>query len=152
MESRSHMSNSSHILNFAASKKIRNVHADTLLRSSYNPNMARRGIPKGPVIWFLREWMQASNVATQAQMSEKTGWSKAKMSQLYNFQQDINSEILLEAAQALNVRPYELLLHPDDAHAIRQMRKTALQLAADERSTFIPEPDFAGDSERRKAG
>lgn len=135
------MPNSSHILNFSAIAKIRNVHADTSLPSSYSANMARRGIPKVPVLWYLPEWMAASNIATQAEMMEKTGWSKAKMSQLYNAKQDFNSEVLTEAANALNARPYELLMPPEDAMAIRQLRQTALHIAADRHSTFVHEPD-----------
>lgn len=106
--------------------------------------MARRGIPKGPVIWFLPEWMRVADVQTQTEMMEKTGWSKAKMSQLYNGKQDINSQVLLEAALALNAKPFELLMPPADAMAIRQLRKTAIQIAADSRSTFIHEPGEDG--------
>ena len=113
--------------------------------------MARRGIPKGPVLWFLPEWMRAANIETQADMMEKTGWSKAKMSQLYNAKQDFNSEILAEAATALNARPYELLMPPEDAMAIRQMRRTALQIAADRRSTFVHDPDEVA-AEKQAAG
>ncbi|MGE6693323.1 helix-turn-helix domain-containing protein [Sphingobium limneticum] len=87
--------------------------------------------------------MAASNIATQADMMEKTGWSKAKMSQLYNAKQDFNSEVLTEAALALNARPYELLMPPEDAMAIRQLRQTALHIAADTHSTFIHGPDEA---------
>ncbi|MBA4092281.1 MAG: hypothetical protein C0494_17050 [Sphingobium sp.] len=83
--------------------------------------------------------MLAANVQTQAEMMDKTGWSKAKMSQLYNGKQDFNSVVLTEAAQALNAKPFELLMPPADAMAIRQLRKTAIQIAADSRSTFIHE-------------
>lgn len=102
--------------------------------------MARRGIPKVPVLWFLPEWMRAADISTQAEMMEKTGWSKAKMSQLYNGKQDFNSEVLADAARALNVRPFELLMPPEDAMAIRRMRQDALHIAADRRATFSPEP------------
>lgn len=137
------MPNSSHILNIGARAKIRDVLADSRLGSSYIENMARRGIPKVPVLWFLPEWMAAANIPTQAEMMEKTGWSKAKMSQLYNAKQDFNSEVLAEAAQALNARPYELLMPPEDAMAIRQFRRTALQIAADRRDTFLHEANEA---------
>lgn len=146
------MSNSSHIRNFSSSQKFRNVRADIQGQGLYNANMARRGIPKVPVLWFLPEWMTAADVQTQADMMEKTGWSKAKMSQLYNAKQDFNSQILSEAARALNVKPYELLMHPEDAMAIRRMRRDALQIAADRHLTFIHEPGEDADSRGQLTG
>ena len=114
--------------------------------------MARRGIPKGPVLWFLREWMRTQNVQKQTDMMDRTGWSKAKMSQLYNGMQDFNSEILQEAALALNIRPYELLMHPEEAMALRQMHANALTIAADRHAVFLSEPAEASQEPQRKAG
>lgn len=96
--------------------------------------------------------MRDQNVTTQAMMMEKTGWTKAKMSQLYNFKQDFNSEILSEASNALNIRPYELLMHPEDAHALRRVHGAAVHLASDRRAAFISEPEDASDGQRRKTG
>ncbi len=134
------MANSSHIPNFTASGKIQNVQADFSSACLYNANMARRGIPKGPVIWYLREWMASKDIVKQTQMMKRTGWSKAKMSQLYNAQQDFNSEILIEAANALHIHPYELLMHPDAANHLRTLQKTGLAIAADTKKGYLPPP------------
>lgn len=64
-------------------------------------------------------------------MMEKTGWSKATMSQLYNGKQDFNSKILKEAADALGVEPHELLMLPERAMAARRMRQAAAQIVHD---------------------
>jgi transcriptional regulator with XRE-family HTH domain len=96
--------------------------------------MARRGIPKGQVNWYLREWMDACNIkgrGAQTRMSELTGWSKATMSQLYNGEQDFSPKILREAAEALNVETYELLMHPDLAFALRRQREASLRIVQD---------------------
>lgn len=93
--------------------------------------MARRGIPKTPPLWYLREWMQAKGVTKQADMMKLAGWSKATMSQLYNGKQDFSPKILKEAAHALGVQPYELLMHPDQAMAMMRLRKDALRIVAD---------------------
>ena len=93
--------------------------------------MARRGIPKGPSTWYLREWMAAKNLkgrGAQAKMMALTGWSKATMSDLYNHRQDFSPKILKEAAAALEIEPYELLLPPERANAIRSMRQHALRV------------------------
>lgn len=121
----------SHIPNLDASSFVRTSRADSSRESSYHANMARRGIPKNPPAWYLPEWMRACGVETQAAMMEKTGWSKAKMSQLYTGKQDFNSEILRETAQALGVERHELLLPPEVAMAIRRLRQAAVQIVHD---------------------
>lgn len=90
--------------------------------------MARRGIPTGPITWYLREWMAAKGVTKQSEMMELTGWNKASMSLLYNHKQDYSPKILREAAEALQIEPYELLMHPDQAMALRRLRQDALRV------------------------
>ena len=89
--------------------------------------MARRGVPKEPVNWYLREWMQLLDVR-QAKMIELTGWSKATASQLYTGKQGYSPKIVEEAATALNLQPYELLMPPGQAMALRGLRKDALRI------------------------
>lgn len=76
---------------------------------------------------------------SQVEMMNRTGWSKAKMSQLYNDKQDFNSVVLQEAAVALNCAPHELLMHPDDAMRMRRM-VAGLQAAAETTLPFQAEP------------
>lgn len=101
--------------------------------------MARLGDKKGHVGWFLREWMNALGVR-QRDMIERAGWSKTTASLLYNGRQDYSPKLVEEAANALNIAPYELLLKPEDAMAIRRLRQSAVQIAADNVSRFIAEP------------
>ena len=93
--------------------------------------MARRGVPKGQVNWYLREWMAALGVAKQTEMMARTGWSKATMSQLYSGKQDYSPKIVNDAARALNVEPYELLMPPEMAFALRRQREDALRIVQD---------------------
>lgn len=90
--------------------------------------MARRGIPKGPITWYLREWMAARGVAKQSEMMELTGWSKATMSQLYNGKQDYSPKIIADAARALHCEPFELLMAPDRAMRMRRYKEAALEV------------------------
>ena len=95
--------------------------------------MARRGVPKAGVSWYLVEWMAARGLegrGAQSKMMELTGWSKATMSQLYNGTQDYSPKIIAEAAKALGVEEYELLMHPEKASALRQLRASAEQIVA----------------------
>ncbi len=101
---------------------------------SYYPNMA-----KAPQFdWYLKEWMGSLRVR-QADVMKLTGYSKATMSELTNGKQRFNRDILNEVARALGVRPFELLMHPDDAMAIRQVRDSAARLATERVPTDAPE-------------
>jgi transcriptional regulator with XRE-family HTH domain len=96
--------------------------------------MARRGIPKSQISWYLPEWMAARGLegrGAQTKMMKLTGWSKATMSQLFNGVQDFNPQILQEAADALKCETYELLMHPDRAMRLRRLREDALRIVED---------------------
>lgn len=122
---------SSHITNLNTSPLVRTCLADFPTRRRHSANMARRGIPKQPVNWFLREWMVVQGVKTQTAMMEKTGWSKATMSQLYNGNQGYSPKIIAEAAAALQIQEYELLMPPEQAMAYRRLKKDALRIVED---------------------
>lgn len=121
---------------------VRTSRNDFRRESSHNWNMARRGKPDG-INWYLREWMNMTfpqERGRQAKMSELTGWSKATTSQLYNNAQDYSPKIVKEAADALNAEPWELLMPPERAMAIRRIRASAEEIVTlahdvDERKT-----------------
>lgn len=70
-----------------------------------------------------------SGRGAQAKMMELTGWSKATMSQLYNGTQDYSPKVVNEAASALNVQPFELLMLPEKAMAFRKVQASAQEIA-----------------------
>lgn len=77
---------------------------------------------------------------SQADLCRETGFSKAKMSELVNGVSRYNRDVVNTLAKALHIRPHELLMHPDDAFAIRRMRESALTIAAENaRETEAPE-------------
>lgn len=117
----------SHMSNLCARGFDRTSGNDLESLVSHNRNMARRGIPTR-INWYLREWMDLLRV-NQAEMIRRTGWSKASASQLYNNKQDYSPKIVNEAAGALHVEPFELLMRPDRAMALRRQREAALALA-----------------------
>jgi hypothetical protein len=129
----------SHITNESAIRFVRTSYADTVERCSYIQNMIRRGVPKKTPAWYLREWMEEKGLTgrgAQVRMMELTGWSKATMSQLYNDQQDLNSELLRMAAKALEIEQHELLMPPAVAKAYREFEKSARQVAALDRKAM----------------
>lgn len=86
-----------------------------------------------------------SGRGAQAKMMERTGWSKATMSQLFNGTQDYSPAIVEAAAAALEVEPFELLLPPERAMALRDFKRAARVIAADP-------PIVANDEPMRDAG
>lgn len=103
----------------------------------------RRGTPKVEPVWYLREWLYATGHGGRgrnAWLEKETGWSKSTTSQLLNGQQDLDSRYIAEAAQALRIEKHELLMHPDSAMAMRQMRLSAEQIVRVERLEMGPEP------------
>lgn len=65
---------------------------------------------------------------TQADLVGKTGLNKTTMSHLVNAQQDYGPEIIRDIAAALNIAPYELLMDPEDAMNLRQLRQDAMRV------------------------
>ena len=80
----------------------------------------------------------------QRDMVERAGWSKTTASLLYNKKQDMNVELLLAAAAALNREPFELLLPPEEAFRIirhrQEVEQEALRLVAERRDNFTLQP------------
>lgn len=62
-----------------------------------------------------------------------------KTSELVNGKQRYNRDVVNEAAIALNLKPYELLMHPQDAMEIRQLHQS-IALAAERRSEYKAQP------------
>lgn len=108
---------------------------ESRVQSGYITPMPRKRPPRssaaGPAQpdWFLREWM-ASLQLRQADVMRLTDTPRATMSKAYNGETDYYRELLNRFAVALNIHPYELLMHPDDAMAIRRLRSSAFEIAS----------------------
>jgi len=78
--------------------------------------------------WFLKEWL-ASCRKKQADVVKDLDWNKAKISLMANGKQPYTRDEVNELSEYLNIRPHELLMHPDEAHAIRRLRDDMIRLA-----------------------
>jgi hypothetical protein len=93
--------------------------------------------------WYLKEWLAATDTS-QAELGRLTDYPKAKVSDLANGKQRYNRDILNDVAKALNIQPFELLMHPADAMAQRQMRAAAREIVR------VPYGGSAGDHPEEK--
>ena len=94
--------------------------------------MAKRPKPAAPPAvfdWHLQEWM-GSLGKIQADFVKELGWSKDKANKVWHGDQKYNRDILNEVSLWLNLRPYELLMAPDEAMALRRLRESAATIAA----------------------
>jgi transcriptional regulator with XRE-family HTH domain len=100
----------------------------------------KRASPRlGEPDWYLTEWMDSLHM-TQAELGRRTGWGKARCNEIYHGVTGYYRQILNEAAAALNIEPWELLMSPAEARALLRMRRDALTIAAEQRIPFTPAP------------
>lgn len=81
--------------------------------------------------WYLREWASFKN-KKQAGLSTELDIHKTTAHRLWTGQQPYRRDFLNMVARWLEIQPYELLMHPDEAIALRRLRETALQIAAED--------------------
>ena len=78
--------------------------------------------------WYLPEWLKQYG-KIQADLETDLEWNKSKASLMIRGKQRYHRDDVNQVAQYLNLQPYELLMHPADAMAIRQLRIDARKLA-----------------------
>lgn len=74
--------------------------------------------------WYFAEWTTHAGYK-QADAERALGWPRGKMSDLWNQKQRYTQETVDEVAAWLELQPYELLLPPPEALALRQLRAAA---------------------------
>jgi len=74
--------------------------------------------------WYLQDWMRHFG-KIQADLTKELGWDKSRANFLFHGKQPYKRERLNEVAAWLSVEPYELLMPPEKALAIRELYKTA---------------------------
>ena len=85
--------------------------------------------------WYLREWCTFLG-KIQADTQRELGWPRAKASDLWNGKQRYTQETVDQVSVWLGVEPFELLMPPSEALAIRQLRNAARAIV--DSSTALP--------------
>lgn len=100
--------------------------------------------------WYLADWLETLHVR-QADLSRLTDWDKRKTSFLVSGKQPYKREDVNDAAFALNLQPFELLMPPEQAMALRQLYASSLTIAAERQSPYVAEPSQDPATPRRKS-
>lgn len=80
--------------------------------------------------WFFREWIAALGIRyPHAWLQRELGYSDGKASNVLNGTKRYDKDIVNDVSAAMKIHPYELLMPPELANAIRAMRKEAPKLA-----------------------
>lgn len=79
--------------------------------------------------WFLREWL-AHFGKRQSSLVNELGWDKARANFLFHSKQAYRRDDVNTISSWLGIAPHELLMRPEDALALRLLRRTAAQIAA----------------------
>lgn len=80
--------------------------------------------------WYLSDWLKTLG-KRQVDIERDLEWNKARVSLMARGKQPYDRESVNELSEYLHLRPYELLMHPEDAMALRRLRESALQIAAE---------------------
>ncbi len=83
--------------------------------------------------WYLKEWLRTLG-RKQADIVRDLEWNPARISLMMRGIQQYNRDSVNELASYLNLAPHELLMHPRDAMALRQLRADAIRIAKDAES------------------
>ena len=78
--------------------------------------------------WYLKEWLSTLG-KKQADIVRDLDWNKARVSLMIRGDQQYNRDAINELAAYLNLKPHELLMHPQDAMALRRFQSTAVEIA-----------------------
>lgn len=92
--------------------------------------------------WHLAEWARVKGLS-QADAQREIGWAKSSASNLFNNHQRYTQHLVDQAAAWLGIEPYELLMEPEKAMALRRLEESA--------RTIVNAPAFAEAADRGRA-
>ena len=97
--------------------------------------------------WYFAEWAIELG-RTQADAERALGWPSANISKLWRGKQRYTQHHVDAAASWLGIQPYELLLRPEDALALRQLINAARRIVAEEGPSNRRPPAVEGVGDR----
>ncbi|MET3665933.1 hypothetical protein [Caulobacter sp. 1776] len=79
--------------------------------------------------WYLQDWVRLRG-KKQAHLTSELGWLKNAAYRIWHGKQPYRRDILNQVAAWLEVQPYELLMPPPEAMAIRRLRESAAAIVS----------------------
>lgn len=94
--------------------------------------------PETP-LWFLQEWF-ATQEKIQRTLVTELDWLPGKAHKIWHGIQEPRVSEIHDIAALLNIKPHELLMHPEEAMRIRRL-EAALKEVASEPAASVAKPD-----------
>lgn len=116
--------------NILARSNIRIARTDICGGFSHNPNMAEA---KAPGDWYLQEWFAALGLI-QRDLVTKLDYPTATANALWHGVQRYRRDHIQDVSALLNIRPYELLMPPEEAFAMRRLKAAIAEVTRPEPS------------------
>jgi len=85
--------------------------------------------------WHLRDWL-AHFGKKQSSLVNELGWDKSRANFVWHSKQSYRREVVNQVAEWLGIKPYELLMTPREALALRNLRQTAALIVAEDPQPF----------------
>ena len=102
--------------------------------------------------WHLQAWMRHFG-KKQAALTNELGWNKSKANHVWHGRQEYRRETVREVATWLGIEPFELLMAPKEALALRGLREMAQQIVGGEAASKPdPAPAHSQSVRQRTAG
>lgn len=103
--------------------------------------------------WYLKDWM-AWFGKRQADLAKSLGWTKNRAHFVWHGTQPYRRPEVNEIARWLGIKPYELLMPPNEAMALRRLRETAATIVAENDQTPFEQapPHEPTSPSRRRTG
>lgn len=90
--------------------------------------------------WYLREWFETAGLK-QFDLVTKLDYQRGTAHKLWHGLQPYRRDNVEQVAALLNIKPYELLMAPEEAMAIRRLRSAIAEVA---RADAVVETDTPG--------
>lgn len=129
---------SSHHLNFESSPTVQIAGDDANGSEFTYCGMAQKSEPD----WYLQEWA-AERGKIQADLARDLNWQKNAAHRIWHGKQPYRRDLLNQVAKWLNVEPFEMLMPPQEALSLRQLRESARAIvqASSSSSVVTTSPD-----------
>lgn len=118
---------SSHRLNCESTHRVQTARNDEQAERPHTVNVTEQIEPD----WYLQEWAKLAD-KRQADLVNDLGWLKNHAHRIWHGKQPYRRDIVNAIALWLRIEPYELLMPPQDALKIRQLREAAIAIAQNE--------------------
>lgn len=89
--------------------------------------------------WYLQDWMRHCG-KRQAALVNELGWTKGRAHGTWHGEFPYRRDTVNELARWLEIEPFELLLPPSRALALRRLKDTAAAIVADQTRTYDDRP------------